>query len=362
MKAGTQNYGTADRLLHRLAFRATALQRIAAELEESMFAKQLAAQPVEPPVFITALPRAGTTLMLELLTGSGQFCSYTYADMPFVLCPLLWDLLTRGRRGQANLQERAHGDGVLISHEATEAFEEVVWRAQWPQPARRKYLPLWATDGDAREVRTVLERNLRKVLLLRRRSSPAASRYVSKNNANLARLGVLRRAFPEARLVIPFRRPEDHVASLLNQHRLFRELHGQDAFAAEYMRYLGHDEFGELLTPLDFTDWSATDRALDPLGAEFWFRYWCAATRHVLRHAGDVCLLDYDVLCQDPARTLERLAAGLQMKSPAALVDQARNVRPPRASARAPGDIPDPQPAESAALWAELRDRAVNRP
>lgn len=334
---------------------------MAADLEESMFAKPLAAQPAGPPVFITALPRAGTTLLLELLTGSGQFASYTYLDMPFVLCPLIWDMLTHGRRRAASMQERAHGDGVLISHEASEAFEEVVWRAYWPQPAGRKFLPLWSGGSESRQVRIVLERNMRKVLLLRRRAIPTATRYVSKNNANLARIDLLQSAFPEGQLLIPFRKPEDHVASLLRQHRQFRQLQGNDSFAAEYMRFLGHDEFGELLTPMDFGGWGPAERALDPMQVEFWFRYWCAAARHVLQNTGSVCLFDYNALCEGPARSLELLAQRLQLKSPAALIEQASRVRAGQ-SARAVQDAVDPCPDESCDLWAALRARAINRP
>ena len=56
---GIENsYSGLDRLLHRLSFSTTAVQIDLAELEERLFAKQVADVAASSPVFITALPRA----------------------------------------------------------------------------------------------------------------------------------------------------------------------------------------------------------------------------------------------------------------------------------------------------------------
>ena len=74
---GTARYGTLDRLLHRLAFVHPNLQRVLGDVENDLFRRRLAHVRVERPVFVTGLPRAGTTLVLELLFGTGEFAAGT---------------------------------------------------------------------------------------------------------------------------------------------------------------------------------------------------------------------------------------------------------------------------------------------
>ena len=61
------NYGKMDRLLHRVAFFSPSVQLTAADMEKAAFSKAFADVKAEAPIFITSLPRAGTTLMLEVL-------------------------------------------------------------------------------------------------------------------------------------------------------------------------------------------------------------------------------------------------------------------------------------------------------
>ena len=89
------DYSALDRALHRLALSRPGLQAGMAELEDDLFRKQLDQVPAGGEVFVTGLPRAGTTLLLDLLHGTGEFASLTYRQMPFVLAPLLWDRITR---------------------------------------------------------------------------------------------------------------------------------------------------------------------------------------------------------------------------------------------------------------------------
>ena len=58
-----------------------------------------------------------------------EFETLTYRDMPFILAPLLWDKISRPLRKAGEKVERAHGDGMMVSFDSPEAFEEVVWLA-----------------------------------------------------------------------------------------------------------------------------------------------------------------------------------------------------------------------------------------
>ena len=50
----------------------------------------------------------------------------SYADMPFVLYSNLWSKISFNKNSKYT--ERAHGDGIKVSTESPEAFEEVFWK------------------------------------------------------------------------------------------------------------------------------------------------------------------------------------------------------------------------------------------
>jgi len=77
-------YSRLDRLTHRVAFGHRAVQDILAEIEATAFGKLWRDQPLVRPIFITSLPRAGTTLLLEVLARVVSVATHTYRDMPFV--------------------------------------------------------------------------------------------------------------------------------------------------------------------------------------------------------------------------------------------------------------------------------------
>ncbi len=83
-------YSVLDRCFYRVAFKTYRVQASLADLEDRLFVRQLAACRAERPVFITALPRAGTTLLLECCAKLPEFASHCYRDMPFVPIPCLW--------------------------------------------------------------------------------------------------------------------------------------------------------------------------------------------------------------------------------------------------------------------------------
>jgi len=102
-------YSALDRLLHKLAFSTRKAQVGLADVEDVMFRDRLARYELDRPLFITALPRAGTTFLLELCVASGEFASHTYRHMPFVLIPMLWNRFSEGFRRSGVPTRRASG-------------------------------------------------------------------------------------------------------------------------------------------------------------------------------------------------------------------------------------------------------------
>ena len=297
-------YSSVERLMHRVAFKTYAAQVSLADLEDRMYAKQLAPCRSDRPVFITGLPRAGTTLLLECCAVLPEFASHCYRDMPFVLIPCLWGRFSAGFRQAGQRQPRAHGDGMLIDFDSPEALEEVLWKTFWRRHYRRDRIVPWqkAEDkDDEAEFADFFRSHMRKIILLRRGKDAAAARYVAKNNLNIARTAMLNRLFPDSVILIPFREPLQHAASLLKQHRNFLRIHKEDRFASEYMRAIGHYDFGENLRPVDFDGWLANRESKETDSLAFWLEYWMVGYRHLLAKKADFLhFLNYDALCADP--------------------------------------------------------------
>ena len=126
--------------------------------------------------------------------------------------------------------ERAHGDGMMISVDSPEAFEEIIWKGFWPSRYLSDRIVPWA-EPEFADFERFFRDHMRKIILLRSGVSSRHFRYISKNNPNISRIGYLKRVFPDSIIVVPFRAPLQHASSMLRQHRNFTKIHEQDPFA-----------------------------------------------------------------------------------------------------------------------------------
>lgn len=317
-------YGRLDRWLHRFAFASLSAQEALADVGDRLFAAEIREVEVGRPVFISGLPRSGTTVLLNLLVSTGEFAAHTYRDMPFVLCPLFWGRFSRhfGRR-EGTARERAHGDGLLVSLDSPESFEEIVWKRFWRTHYLEDRIRPWTEVESNPLFEEFFPQHMRKIAAAR-----GKNRYVSKNNVTIARLSTLPGPLSEGVILVPFRPPEQHAASMLVQHLRFLEMHERDSFARAYMTDVGHEEFGLAHRPIDFGGW--LEEAFDPTSLEYWLRYWTAAYEHVLQSAtGDTHLVSYADLTAAPADGLAVIAdrVGLERER---LTRSSGSLRPPR--------------------------------
>ena len=77
-------------------------------------------------MYITGLARAGTTILLNTIYSSKKFASYTYRDMPFIISPNLWNIVSKRIKSKKSVL-RKHNDNILINLDSPEQFEEVFW-------------------------------------------------------------------------------------------------------------------------------------------------------------------------------------------------------------------------------------------
>jgi len=323
------DYSLLDRLIHRIAFSIPALQLTASDIETRVFGRSYKPVRAAKPIFVTSLPRAGTTLLLEVLSRFPSLATHTYRDMPFVMAPILWSRLSRAFRKDADLRERAHGDDMNVGYDSPEAFEEILWRAFWPEKYHEDRIQIW-TKADAKDdARSFFFEHMKKIIALRCPQRADDGRYLSKNNANIARLDLITSQFPDAMLVVPFRAPIQHAASLHRQHRNFLGIHRQEPFALRYMEDIGHYEFGVLHRPIAFPELFRLTAGRDALQIEYWIAYWIAAYEYVLVRSEPLVLVSYEGACANGESVMSALCARLKIAHEGAFAQAAAMFRSP---------------------------------
>ncbi len=306
-------------------------------LETRVLADAVASVPITAPIYVTGLARAGTTIALEILASHGDVATHLYRDFPPVFTPWWWNwFVERTRRGPLVAAERAHKDGLMVTADSPEAREEAIWMAFFSHthdPGRSHVLDRTAENAAFEKF---YREHIRKLLAAR-----AKRRYLSKGNYNVTRMGYLHKLFADARFIVPVRDPVWHVASLIKQHELFCAGERGNPRAVDYMRRVGHFEFGLDLRPINCGD---VDRvreiqALWESGedARGWARYWAMIYGYVaelldrdeaLRKA--TMILRYENLCDHPQETMSRMMHHCRLETDeAALARFAGRLRPP---------------------------------
>ena len=310
--AGAPLYASGDRLVHAFAFASPWVQRSLARLDNRLFKTTIAETADAPPIFITSLARGGTTALLNAMSTLPEIATHRYADMPFVTAPMLWSRLG-GDRKTVEERERAHGDGLKIGLQSPEAFDEVFWILNWPEKYQPDQIELWTPSDIKPESQVFFERQFRKIVKLRGADGGTLSdpvpRYLSKNNANIARIDLLKDMFPGCQIVVPVREPSAHAASLFRQHKNFVDLHAKDPFTRRYMRDIGHFEFGSLHRPMAFDlDLVRQYEKTDP---NYWLAYWISCFEHLSGQIEKATFVRQSDLRTSPQSTMDSLMAAL---------------------------------------------------
>jgi len=329
----SDDYSLVDRGLHYLAFCHPAVQKALCEIENDLYGKRFGDIRSNNEVFVAGMPRSGTTLILELLYNTREFSTYTYRNMPFILSPIIWSGISGGFRKKSILKERSHGDGMQVSYDSPEAFEEVIWLAYLKEEIVKPdfLLPLGPDKCTPDFVRS-LRNTIRKLLYLGRTAQEGSTdlRYLSKNNANVSRIGILSELFPDSTIVVPFRHPLAHAGSLIKQHHRFLKEHSTDPFSMRYMKWLGHYEFGRIFRPINFDDWLGELDTPYDANVDFWVEYWSRTYQYALDNkTSNVVFIDFDRLLGSGEQVLGSLAECIGLRDAQKLVGQGNRLRMP---------------------------------
>ena len=237
-----QSYSNIQKLLHDFVLGKKIINKTLFELEKIIYLKKKDAKN-QSHVFITGLPRSGTTILLNFLFLSNEYASLTYNNMPFMLSPNFSKLF---HKKNIIKKERLHRDGIDFDNNSPEALDEIFF------------------DNNEEFIRNELVNYIQLILL-----SNNKTKYLSKNNLNYKRIDLIQSILPNSVFLVPIREPLQHANSLLNQHLNFSILHKEDDFIRRYMNYLGHNEFG-----LNHKPWNNPIRFNDLNNINYWLEQW----------------------------------------------------------------------------------------
>ncbi len=283
-------------------------------LETRMLAESLRQMHLRSPIYVSGLARAGTTILLESLARHPDVATHRYRDYPGLFTPVWWnEYLDRIPGRKSETVERSHRDGIWVTPESPEAFEEMLWMAFFPSTHDSAVSQVLDAETGNQAFEAFYRDHIRKLLLLR-----GGSRYLAKGNYNLTRCEYLLKLFPDARFVIAVREPATHIASLMKQHRLFSAAEKRNPRALAYMRRAGHFEFGLDRRAINAGDAAAVAEVercwREGREVEGWARYWAhlygrladrLEASSALREA--VFIVRYEDLCRVPGKILSTL-------------------------------------------------------
>ena len=268
------NYSWLQKKIHKFVLETRFLRETIFEAESTIFSYM---PKSDQHIFVCGLARSGTTVLLNALYYSGEFASLCYEDMPFVLAPNLWSKFSFFKMNKT-LLERAHGDGIQISAESPEAFEEVFWRT------------FNEKENSIVEKFEIYVNNVNRKY--------KKNRYLSKNNQNIKRINLILKIFPKSKIFIPFRSPSQHSYSLCNQHKRFVDKAQKDNFIADYMYWIGHTEFGPNYEPIHKSDVKFKDH----LDINHWLEQWYMTYKSCFKlyqNHKNIKFICYENLCND---------------------------------------------------------------
>jgi len=284
------------------------------DLESRFLKDELSNIRIDAPIYVAGLARSGSTFLLEALASHEDTVTHRYKDFPPVFTPYWWNrFLGFMPKKKAAPAERAHRDGIVVTEDSPEAFEEALWMAFFPKMHDPDTTAMLGRNDENPAFESFYRDHIRKLLAVR-----PGERYLSKGNYNLTRLAYLQNMFEDARFVLPIRAPAWHIASLIKQHRLFNDGLASNQRAQDHMRRVGHFEFGPDRRPINAGD----DRTIEMI-EELWAnggevegqaRYWAhlhgkiadqLETDEKLLKA--VLIVSFETLCADPVPLIERL-------------------------------------------------------
>ncbi len=293
-KKNRSGYSELSQLLHRLALDNYNLADKLFRLESKKLQKKGLTTRTDF-IIVSGLARAGTTSLMNDLSKIPGFVSLNYANMPFLMATNYWAKVYKPKTKK--LQERSHKDGIMIGMDSNEALEEYFFKVKASDAyiAESQLTEYAISKEDYLEYldyQSVIKQDNQKI-------------YLAKNNNFMLRYKSVREFNDDFLMVILYRDPLTHAASLLEKHRDYKKLQSEDPFVLKYMNWLGHHEFGQNHKPFVFSN-SALSLEEDMETLDYWLKIWINYYSYVLTiNDPQTILVNYDFYCRDPKGTMK---------------------------------------------------------
>lgn len=268
-------------------------------------------------VIISGLARAGTTSLMNDLVRIDDFVSLNYGNMPFIMCPNYWAKIYKPK--QQKLKERSHKDGIMIGLNSNEALEEYFFKVK----ANDSYInDLYLSEYEISQNDYSDYQDYQSIIMLDNNKI-----YLAKNNNFILRYKSARSYNDDFVMVILYRDPLTHAASLLEKHKEYKKLQKEDPFVLEYMDWLGHHEFGENQKPFKFHN-SKTIISKDKDSLNYWLEIWINYYSYILSLSHEnTIIINYDLYCENPKRVINSIIKKINLQIDLPDYDSFKNER-----------------------------------
>lgn len=306
--------------LAKILRRYPALAEFLHNIESAYLRNRTSEIEVRAPAYITGLARAGTTIVLEMLTQHPDVASHRYLHMVLPYMPHWFREFAEMTPVMTSPVERLHKDGLLVTRDSPEAVEEQFWQSYFSGVLDESVSSILDSKTSNERFERLYRENIKKLLY-----NQKATTYVAKNNYNVTRLGYILKLFPDAKFIIMARNPFDHIASLAKQDVVLGRLQTDDPRLLDWTKIIGHREFGTGKVCINVGD-SELIQQIRRLWrkkatyAEGWAQYWTSIYSYTLdqissnRKVAEASLLvRYEDLCGSPAKTIDAITEHLEL-------------------------------------------------
>ena len=272
------DYNLLDKLLHQLFLGNIFIKETCFELEKYFFLNNCEDFTLNNHIFISGMPRAGSTVLLNFIYSSNNFASLTYKDMPFLMSPNLLSFLKTKKNFK---KKRFHNDDISINTMSPEALDQAFLATFSKKELSKNYKDY---------INLILNNYKRK-------------RYISKNNNLLNNLNMIVEDFKNSDILILLRDPIQQSNSLLNKHIQFTNMQKENNFILKYMNFLGHHEFG-----LGHKSWFLSKKYDNKNSIDYWLEQWLLYFENILSLLGKnnrISFIDYEKLCTNKIYQME---------------------------------------------------------
>ncbi|NVM29629.1 MAG: sulfotransferase [Candidatus Helarchaeota archaeon] len=290
------------------------------KLETRSLSDEIDKLSIDRPIYITGLARAGTTIILEMLSKHPDVATHRYKHLLMPYIPHWLSQIVKKTNYYTKPTERVHKDGILVTRDSPEAVEEILWLNFFDNLYDENSSHVLGMNVSHPKFEKFYRNNILKLMFNER-----SNRYIAKNNYNVTRMEYLLQLFPSSKFLLIIRNPVNHIASLIKQTRLFLEMERVKPLLYKWSRVIGHREFGHrrVCVNVGNTDTIHKIRQLWRIKETYvkgWAYYWSSVYDFVAnllesneKIKNATLLIRYEDLCGEPAKTIDMILGHIEL-------------------------------------------------